>query len=74
MRWAGVVLDDRGYFEEKTGKPQIWAGKLNGYKLSWMEPYCARFRYPRLKPWLTKFRPIKGARTGGNVTVLYGQK
>jgi len=64
-------LDDPSYFEKSTGVKQQWVGKLDGGKLTWMEPYYARFGDARLKSWLDRFRPLKNRRTGGNATLLY---
>jgi poly(beta-D-mannuronate) lyase len=64
-------LDDPSYFARLTGQKQAWIGKLNGGKLTWMEPYYARFADARLRPWLDRFRPLKNRRTGGNATLLY---
>jgi len=66
-------LDDPAYFERLTGAPQQWIGTLNGGKLTWMEPFYARFHDARLRPWLDRFRPLKNRRTGGNATLLYAQ-
>lgn len=66
-------LDDPSYFVRLTGETQQWIGKLNGGKLTWMEPYYARFADARLRPWLDRFRPLKNRRTGGNATSLYAQ-
>lgn len=65
-------LGDPGYFERLTGHPQKWVGKLSGSKLTWMEPYFARFPNEAMEPWLKKFRPLKNRRTGGDATLLYG--
>ncbi len=66
-------LDDPSYFERATGVKQQWVGTLDGGKLTWMEPYAARFGDARLKPWLDRYRPLKNRRTGGNATLLYAR-
>ncbi|MEK9723134.1 MAG: hypothetical protein VW405_06570, partial [Rhodospirillaceae bacterium] len=65
-------LDDPAYLAEKTGAAQTWVGALGGAKLTWMEPWHARFGDPRRAPWLTHFRPLRNARTGGDATALWG--
>jgi poly(beta-D-mannuronate) lyase len=66
-------FDDASFFERATGETQQWIGALDGGKLTWMEPYHARFADARLKPWLDRFRPLKNRRTGGDATLLYAQ-
>lgn len=64
-------LDDPSYIAQAAGAEQEWVGKLTGGKLTWMEPYYARFSDARLRPWLDRYRPLKNRRTGGNATLLY---
>jgi len=55
-------------------------GRLNGFDqenlytesvLSWIEPYYARFKDPRVEKWLDRYRPMSTRRTGGDMTALY---
>lgn len=64
-------LNDDSFFKRKTGHKQTRNGPLTGGKMTWMEPYYARFGDKRLLPWLNRFRPLKNRRTGGNATLLY---
>jgi poly(beta-D-mannuronate) lyase len=67
-------LDDPSYIARAAGATQEWVGNLDGGKLTWMEPYYARFADARLRPWLDRYRPLKNRRTGGNATLLYGAR
>lgn len=74
-RLAGLVLDsltDPGHFERLTGQRQDRVGDLDGGSLAWAEPYYARFRDPRLVPWLQRFRPLRHRWFGGDATLAYG--
>ena len=64
-------LDNPSYFETQTGAKQQWVGEFGGGKLTWMEPYFARFADPRLKTWLARNSPMKNRRTGGDATLHY---
>lgn len=72
-------LDEPGYFKKFSSIPQAARkGKISDYisdlELTWMEPYYARFKEPRLARFLCRLRPIYNWRTGGDATLAWGAR
>lgn len=70
-------LEDPAYFKKFSSVAQARRkGKLSDYvsdlELTWMEPYYARFKEPRLTRFLCKLRPLYNWRTGGDATLAWG--
>lgn len=69
---AGV--DDPKIFQKKTGEKQTREGVHEPSKFAWMEPYCWTFSCSGdVARRLTKMRPLKTYRLGGNLTELFAQ-
>ena len=65
-------LADPTIFERLTGFPQEQlTDPPRKADLAWAEPYFARFRDPRLTPWLTAARPLRDVRLGGDLTAAF---
>lgn len=72
-------LQDPQYFKKFSSIPQApRKGKISDYigdlELTWMEPYYARFKEPRLARFLCRLRPIYNWRTGGDATLAWGAR
>lgn len=72
-------LEAPQYFKKFSSIPQATRkGKISDYigdlELTWMEPYYARFKEPRLVRFICRLRPIYNWRTGGDATLAWGVK
>lgn len=72
-------LEDPQYFKRFSPLPQaVRKGKISDHisdsELTWMEPYYARFKEPRLVRFLCQLRPLYNWRTGGDATLTWGVK
>lgn len=76
QRFAHVILenmDDQSYFEKLTGEKQDLTRTITSSNLVWLEIYRKHFEDTDADLWLSKFRPVKQSRVGGNATLLYGE-
>ncbi|TAK07440.1 hypothetical protein EPO44_04040 [bacterium] len=72
-------LEDPQYFKRFSLLPQaVRKGKISDHvsdsELTWMEPYYARFKEPRLVRFICRLRPLYNWRTGGDATLAWGVK
>lgn len=72
-------LENPQFFKKFSSIPQATRkGKVSEYitdvELTWMEPYYARFKEPRLARFLCRLRPLYNWRTGGDATLAWGVK
>jgi len=72
-------LQDPQYFKKFSSIPQATRkGKISDHisdsELTWMEPYYARFKEPRLVRFICRLRPLYNWRTGGDATLAWGVK
>lgn len=65
-------LAGAGHVERLTGTPQDFVGGLSGWNLGWAEIWYARFRDPEMLPLLRRYRPMRNAWLGGNMTLAFG--
>jgi poly(beta-D-mannuronate) lyase len=64
-------VDDPQDFVKRTGVAQDWNGGMKE-DISWMEVWYARFKDPRLLPYLKARRPLRDIYMGGNVSLMFG--
>lgn len=64
-------LADPRYFEELTGEEQDTGRVYTDSQLGWMEPYSTRSDHPQISLWLDRLRPLRQARFGGDMSLLY---
>ncbi len=72
-------LEDPQYFKRFSSIPQaVRKGTISDHisdlELTWMEPYYARFKEPRLIRFICRLRPLYNWRTGGDATLAWGVK
>ncbi len=64
-------LDDPSAIAARAGTAQDFVSKLNAGQIAWLEVYAARYPSAAATRWLEQMRPLKSARIGGNLTVLF---
>lgn len=77
-RLAHLVLatvDDPAFFEKATGKKQqdYPDADTRASRLSWLEPYHARFPGETGTKLLKEIRPVRSSFLGGNLTAIYSR-
>lgn len=66
-------VDDPDAFEKKTGKKQNLKDFKSNSKFAWMEIYCVTLECnDAQQAHLSRIRPLKNYRLGGNLTELFG--
>jgi poly(beta-D-mannuronate) lyase len=63
---------DDAFFVKSSGQTQDRSGSSKGPHFAWLEVYYARGGDPRAVPLLSKLRPMRERRLGGDMTLLFG--
>ncbi len=66
-----VGWNDPNLFETRTGYSQTFVGAQNARKLTWLEPYLARFPNPDYDALIRQDRPLNIPRLGGKLTDIF---